>query len=170
MLRRVIIEIAQQEIALLLRESRMKSTVERVAAPIATLLALVLAGLAAVPAAASSTMSEAEIEATFAGTTLDGTYFDGNYLTEAYHDDGTIRYWDAISADSGEWSVEKGQFCTYYESQSGACFTVQRDGDNCFTFFEKDASTGAIDPKKWTSRGWIRGHDNTCPDAPEPKL
>ncbi len=110
-------------------------------------------------------MSEADIEATLGGATLDGTYFDGSYFTEAYHDDGTIRYWDAVSADSGEWSVQDGQFCTFYEGQEGACFTVERDGTNCFTFFEKDPDTGAIDEKKWTSRGWIRGHDNTCPDV-----
>ena len=74
-------------------------------------------------------MSGPDIEATFGGVTLDGIYFNGTYFTEAYHDDGTIRYWDAVAADSGEWSVQDGQFCTFYEGQEGACFTVERDGD-----------------------------------------
>jgi hypothetical protein len=144
----------------------MKSTDKRVA----PLAALVLFALLAAPAAAGERMSQTEIEAALGGTALDGVYFDGTYFTETYHDDGTIRYWDAVAADSGEWSVEHDQFCTFYEGQEGACFTVERDGANCFTFYEKDADTGAIDPKKWTSRGWNRAHDNTCPDAPEAKL
>ncbi len=144
----------------------MKSTDKRVR----RLAAAVLIALVAGPATAGERMSGAEIEATLGGATFDGVYFDGNYFTEAYHEDGTIRYWDAVAADSGEWSVEDGQFCTFYEGQDGACFTVERDGTNCFTFFEKDPDTGVIDPKKWTSRGWIRGRDNTCPDAPEAGL
>ena len=152
----------------------MKSTDKRVAPalarPIGPVVAALLLAFVAAPAAAGERLSEPQIEATLGGATLDGIYFNGNYFTEAYHDDGTIRYWDAVSADSGEWSVEHGQFCTFYEGQEGACFTVERDGANCFTFFEKDPDTGAIDAKKWTSRGWIRGHDNTCPDAPAAKL
>jgi hypothetical protein len=152
----------------------MKSTDKRVAPPparsIGPVVAALLLAFVAAPAAAGERLNASQIEATFAGATLDGTYFNGAYFTEAYHDDGTIRYWDAISADSGEWSVQDGQFCTFYEGQEGACFTVERDGTNCFTFFEKDPGTGAIDPKKWTSRGWIRGHDNTCPDVPEVRL
>ncbi len=148
----------------------MKSTDKRVTLAIAGLAAGLLFALAATPAAAGDRMSEAEIEATLGGATLDGIYFDGNYFTETYHEDGTIRYWDAVSADSGEWSVQDGQFCTFYQGQAGACFTVERDGANCFTFFEKNPDTGAIDPHKWTSRGWIRGHDNTCTDTPEVRL
>jgi hypothetical protein len=144
----------------------MKSTDKRV---VRLALALILACLA-VPTVASERMNAADIEATFAGTILDGIYADGTYFTEAYHDDGTIRYWDAVAADAGEWSVQDGQFCTFYEGNEGACFAVERDGDNCFTFYEKDAKTGAVDPKKWTSRGWLRGHDNTCPDVPAAKL
>ena len=30
--------------------------------------------------------------------------------------------------------------------------------------------TGEIDEGKWTSRGWNRAHNNTCPEAPEAKL
>ena len=142
----------------------MKSTDKR-----AALLAAILI-FAALPAAAGERMTADAIQNTLSGITLDGIYFSGDYFTETYHEDGTIRYWDAVSADSGEWSVQDGQFCTFYESQDGACFTVERDGTNCFTFFEKDPKTGTIDPAKWTSRGWIRGHDNTCPDTPEAKL
>lgn len=148
----------------------MESTDKRVAASIALIAAALFLALAPASAAAGSRMSEAEIKAAFDGTTLDGVYFNHIYFTEAYHDDGTIRYWDAVSADSGEWSVQDGQFCTFYEGQEGACFTVERDGANCFTFYEKAADNGTIDPEKWTSRGWIRGRDNTCPDAPQAAL
>ena len=48
----------------------------------------------------------------------------------------SIRYHDVNGADSGEWSVKDDTFCTFYEGQEGACFFVERDGANCFTFFE----------------------------------
>jgi hypothetical protein len=143
----------------------MKSTDKRVA----RLAAAALVALVAAPAAAGR-MTGADIETCLGGITLDGIYYDGNYFTETYREDGTIRYWDAVAADSGEWSIQDGQFCTFYEGQEGACFIVERDGSNCFTFFEKDPDTVAIDPKRWTSRGWIRGKDNTCPDAPKAEL
>ncbi len=156
----------------------MKSTDKRVSPPIAPppagpfarLVAVVFLAVLAAPAAAGERMSEAEITATLDGVTLDGVYFNGSYFTETYHDDNTIRYWDAVAADSGEWSVQDGQFCTFYRGQEGACFIVERDGTNCFTFFEKNPDTGAIDPAQWTSRGWIRGRDNTCPDVPKARL
>ena len=166
MARRVIIRIARRETAPVLRERPMKSTDMRVS----RLAAALLVALVAAPAAAGSRMSGAEIEAALAGVTLDGIYFGGDYFTEAYHDDGTIRYWDAVAADSGEWSVQDDQFCTFYHGQEGACFAVERDGANCFTFFEKDPDTGDTDPEKWTSRGWIRGRDNTCPGTPAAEL
>lgn len=165
MVKRVIIEIARRELALFSPESPVKSTDKRLIAAALALLAII----AAAPAAGSP-MTAGEIERTFSGVTLDGVYLDGNYFTETYHEDGTIRYWDAVSADSGEWAVQADQFCTFYEGQEGACFTVERDGANCFTFYEKDAKTGMIDPKKWTSRGWNRAHNNTCPEAPAAKL
>ena len=140
----------------------MKSTNRRLALPVVALLVVW-----AWPALAGQTMTEAEITAAFTGMTLDGTYLDGTYFTETYHDDGTIRYWDAVGADSGEWEVKDGQFCTFYDSQQGACFTVERDGANCFTFYERDTKTGEIDHDAWTSRGWNRAHDATCPTAPE---
>ena len=135
--------------------------------PIALIAAIVILGLAAQPAAAGERMSEAEIAAALTGITLDGIYFNGSYFTETYRDDGTVRYWDAVAADSGEWSIRDGEFCTFYESQQGACFVVERDGTNCFTFIEPDPDTGKIDPQKWTSRGWNRKHPPTCAVAPE---
>ena len=57
-----------------------------------------LVALAAAPATAGPRMSGAEIEAALAGVTLDGIYFGGDYFSEAYHDDGTIRYWEKARA------------------------------------------------------------------------
>ena len=166
MVKRVIIEIARRELAFFSRERPAKSTDKRLMA--AALAALV--AMAATSAGAGTPMTSDEIETSLSGVTLDGIYLDGNYFTETYHEDGTIRYWDAVSADSGEWAIQADQFCTFYEDQEGACFTVERDGANCFTFYEKDAKSGMIDPNRWTSRGWNRAHDNTCPEAPAAKL
>ena len=103
-----------------------------------------LAFLGAGPAAASQRMSADDIATALGGIVLDGIYADGTYFTEAYHDDHSIRYWDANGAASGEWSIEKGLFCTFYENLEGACFAVERDGANCFTFFEMDPDNPAL--------------------------
>jgi hypothetical protein len=106
--------------------------------------------------------------ATFRGMTLDGIYADGTFFSETYGEDGSIRYHDVDRSDSGEWSVRGETFCTFYESTEGACFLVERDGANCFTFFDAMDKDGRPVPEdKWTSRGWDRAHPSTCPKPPE---
>ena len=120
---------------------------------------------AASVSAAGERITGGDITRAFKGVTLDGIYFDGTYFTEVYHDDGTIRYWDADGADNGGWSVREGRFCTFYAGQQGACFFVVRDGDNCFTFYETEDFES-----DWTSRGWNRAMEPTCPTPPEVAL
>lgn len=129
----------------------------------------ILAGLALpAPAIAGERMFGFEMEKAFSGQTLDGIYEDGSFFSETYFEDGSIRYHDVQGADSGQWSVEDDTFCTFYESSSGACFFVERNGDNCFTFFEAvEGDGGRLEPgKTWTSRGWRRGEDSTCDTPP----
>jgi hypothetical protein len=123
---------------------------------------------ATLPAAAGERMRAADIAKTFEGMTLDGIYENGAFFTETYNDDGSIRYHDSNGADSGKWSVENDQFCTFYSGQQGACFFVQRDGANCFSFFEESqAKDHKGEPADhWTSRGWSRDAASTCPEAP----
>ena len=86
---------------------------------------------------------------------------------DLFKDDGSIRYHDVNGSDSGEWSVKDDTFCTFYESQQGACFFVERDGKNCFTFFEaRGDQNGPPPPSTWTSRGWNRESKSTCPTPP----
>jgi hypothetical protein len=136
--------------------------------PILALAAAVLAGSPA--AMAAERMNAADIETALDGITLDGIYANGTYFTETYHDDHSIRYWDANGADSGEWSIENGLFCTFYDSLQGACFAVERDGDNCFSFFEVDSNDPSGARADWNSRGWDRTKRSTCPAAPEVSL
>ncbi|MCX5494542.1 hypothetical protein OSH11_07505 [Kaistia dalseonensis] len=149
---------------------------------------LFIALMAAPAAMAGERMPESEIARTFSGITLDGIYSTGAFFTESYNEDRSIRYHDVDGADSGEWSVQDGKFCTFYESQQGSCFFVERDGTNCFTFYEPEEPTDAEPPadgapttapapkaeagprKEWTSRGWDRSHPPTCPKAPEVEL
>ncbi len=130
--------------------------------------ALVVAGIG--PAIAGERMSGDDLTTALPGITLDGVYPDGTYFTETYHDDRTIRYWDANGADSGQWSIRNGLFCTFYESQEGACFLVERDGDNCFTFFEMQPDEPTVPREQWTSRGWNRAKPATCPTPPQPSI
>ncbi|WP_421726013.1 hypothetical protein [Bauldia sp.] len=113
-----------------------------------------------------------EIRMAFDGITLDGIYYDGLFFTETYFEDGSIRYHDTEGSDSGEWIVEDDTFCTFYESLNGACFFVEREGDNCFTFFEAIADAdGRLRPaEEWTSRGWDRAKDSTCITAPTAEI
>ena len=71
-------------------------------------------------------------------------------------------------ADSGQWSVEGDTFCTFYEGSQGACFFVERDGGNCFTFYEAvESEGGSLRPSTtWTSRAWNRESDSTCVSPP----
>lgn len=113
-----------------------------------------------------------EIRAAFEGITLDGIYNDGQFFSETYFDDGSIRYHDVEGADSGNWAVEDDKFCTFYENLLGACFFVYRDGSNCYTFYEEvEEGENAGQPSPdWTSRGWDRAADSTCPTAPAAEI
>ncbi|WEK50706.1 MAG: hypothetical protein P0Y66_00945 [Candidatus Kaistia colombiensis] len=121
--------------------------------------------MAAQPAVASQRVPTSEIETIFSGVTLDGIYNNGAFFSETYNADGSIRYHDMDGSDSGRWSVRDGKFCTFYDSQQGACFFVERDGGNCFTFFAPEETGGPA--QDWTSRGWDRRKPSTCPTAPE---
>jgi hypothetical protein len=132
------------------------------------LTAVAFVALGALPVAASERMIAADIQKTFSGMTLDGVYNDNSYFSETYNDDGTIRYHDTEQSDSGQWTVKGNTFCTFYQLQEGACFFVERDGDNCFTFFEaiKGDNGQMSEAKDWTSRGWDRKSPDTCPSKP----
>jgi hypothetical protein len=125
--------------------------------------------LLALPAqAAAERMFGFEMEKAFAGYTFDGIYDDGSFFSETYFEDGSIRYHDVDGADSGQWSVEGDTFCTFYEGSEGACFFVEREGANCYTFYEavegEGGSLSASDT--WTSRAWNRESDSTCQTPP----
>ena len=49
---------------------------------------------------------------------------------------------------------------------------VERDGENCFTFFEAvEDDKGMLHPAaEWTSRGWNRDEESTCPTPPEAEI
>jgi hypothetical protein len=138
----------------------MKSTAERSARVAIAAALILLAGAAD----AGQRMLGFEMRQAFRGITLDGVYGDGTFFTETYVADGTIEYRDAEGADTGKWSISGETFCTFYERRAGACFFVQRDGANCFSFYEATDTGGAT--KVWTSRGWNRASHATCPEAP----
>jgi hypothetical protein len=118
-------------------------------------------------ALAAQRMGAADIAKTFSGVTLDGIYHDGAYFNETYDEDGSVRYHDIKGADSGRWSVRGDRFCTFYRNQQGACFFVERDGSNCYTFYEAVEGDAEKPQDDWTSRGWDRESAATCPTAPE---
>ena len=162
--KRAVIGSPDRKAALLLREYGMVSTAMRLFPVVIALLVAV----SAAGAAAGEPMSGEDMRLTFRGMVLDGIYDDGTFFSETYFEDGSIRYHDSNGADSGEWSVSGETFCTFYEDQSGACFFVERDGQNCFTFYEAvEEGQGRMAPQReWTSRGWSRESPSTCPSPP----
>lgn len=139
---------------------------------LAGMASAILAAMAPSAAQAGERVPESEIARSLSGVTLDGIYNNGAFFSETYNEDGSVRYHDVNGSDSGQWTVQAGKFCTFYERQQGACFFVERDGTNCFTFFVPDEAGGenAGPAKEWTSRGWNRGKPPTCPTAPEIQL
>ena len=123
-------------------------------------------------AAAGDRLAGFEIRSAFHGITLDGIYRDGTFFSETYNEGGTIRYHDGRGADVGRWEVVGDTFCTFYESQPGACFYVSRDGNNCFTFYQvvEGKNPGEMPSNDWSARGWNRDHPATCPKAPEVEI
>ena len=139
---------------------------------IALFFLALIATLAPVEAGGGKRLFGSEIRLALSGVTLDGVYSDSLFFSETYFEDGMIRYHDVNGADSGEWTIEDDTFCTFYESLNGACFFVERHGANCFSFFEAlEDDTGRIRPAAdWTSRGWNRDEDPTCPTPPEAEI
>ena len=84
-------------------------------------------------------LSESELERTFSGQTLVGSYVDGINFRDAYAADGNVAYQDERVSWQGEWYVAAGLFCTFYnERQNGGCFRVRRLSQNCYAFFGTD--------------------------------
>jgi hypothetical protein len=139
----------------------MESTVN---GPAGVVLACYLALLAVPAGAAGEILDEKAIASSLSGVTLDGVYADGGFFSETYATGGDITYRDRNGKADGNWSINDGMFCTFYENQQGACFFVRRDGDNCFAFIEpKIGPNGTKLPRdQWTSRGWNRATPSSC--------
>jgi len=112
-------------------------------------------------------MSEADLDATFRGQSIDGHYDDGDTFQETYRADGSVSYRDTRRTSGGKWSVQAGTFCTIYDGDpAGGCYRVRRQSENCFEFFfvARTEAEARRDPRKpaWTARGWFSGKPSTC--------
>ena len=116
-------------------------------------------------------MSEEEIKAAFAGTTIDGHYRSGRTFTERYGADMRLEYRERGRLTAGHWSLQAGTFCTIYDvDPTGGCYRVARHGDNCYEFYfvartEEEANEQPRQPD-WNARGWRTGEKATCVDGP----
>ena len=129
--------------------------------------------LAALPVlAATNWMSDSDIRAAFAGTTIEGVYGSGEKFVESYLANGRIDYVEARRKLAGQWSVVNAQFCTIYDvSPTGGCFRVVRLGDNCFEFYfqsrdEQKAAEPDPGQPSWTAQGWRKDEKPTCKELP----
>jgi len=140
---------------------------------IAVALVFVASGGAGLKAVADDFwMADEDLQATFAGVTIDGHYADGRHFTERYGSDMALDYSEGPRQTTGHWSVASGTFCTIYEGDpSGGCFRVARVGANCFEFYfvarTEDQVRRRQDGKPgWSARGWVKGRSATCRDEP----
>ena len=122
---------------------------------------------------ASSWMTDADLNQTFRGITIDGTYANGLTFRERYGEDGSVDYRESDGRTlTGHWSVVAGAFCTIYTlSGTGGCFRVRRLSANCFTFYfqaRSEAEVARPEPGKpaWTARGWRIDQPATCNETP----
>jgi hypothetical protein len=109
-------------------------------------------------------METMELTATFPGMTMTGQYGDAMTFTETYNRDGSITYRDDSMSDKGHWFVRGKMFCTFYESSSGACFSVRKTGHNCYEYFteQEEDGTPTIQPGAWNSIGWDKSKPSSC--------
>lgn len=114
-------------------------------------------------------MDNIQLSATFSGMTMTGKYADDITFTETYHANGSITYQDDLSTDKGRWFVRGNLLCTFYEISNGACFSVQKSGDNCYEYFVEQTESGNLPPKPgaWISIGWDQSKPSTCDLAPK---
>jgi hypothetical protein len=110
-----------------------------------------------------------EISAAFKDQTISGRYQSGYEFTETYAGDGKSKYWDPRGPMTGTWSIVGDLFCTFYDGGSldGACFRVEKIGENCFDFFSaadstEEAKAPTREPR-YTARAAIDGKKSTCP-------
>ncbi|HMN38310.1 MAG TPA: hypothetical protein PKD49_11460 [Hyphomicrobium sp.] len=132
-----------------------------------------LPGIAPVELRAESTawLSDADIERSLKGHTLDGMYASGRRFTESYLETGSLAYAEDGMTLSGHWSVRAGMLCTIYDADpTGGCFRVAVMGANCFEFYfvsrSEEALPGPPGTKPgWTARGAVEGKAQACIDG-----
>ncbi len=126
---------------------------------------------ASIPGSANPVwMSNTELKATFGGRSIFGEYENGDMFHEAYAEDGSVSYRDAIRTSGGKWSVRAGTFCTIYDGDpSGGCYRVRQASENCFEFHFVARTTAEAEneprPPDWTARGWFPDKPRTCIDG-----
>lgn len=119
-------------------------------------------------------MTDAELRASFAGTTIDGQYVDGRTFREGYESGGALEYTEPAAKRrlTGYWSIVRGRFCTIYDGvASGGCFRVRQVSANCFEFFfetrtEEEARQSTLRKPTWTARAWRIDLVSTCEERP----
>lgn len=119
-------------------------------------------------------MTDAELRASFAGTTIDGQYVDGRSFRERYETGGALVYDEQAGKRrmTGYWNIVSGRFCTIYDGvASGGCFRVRQVSGNCFEFFfetrtEEEARRSTLRKPTWTARAWRIDLVSTCEERP----
>ena len=116
-------------------------------------------------------LSDAEIETSLKGRTLDGMYASGRRFTESYLESGSLTYTEDGVTLTGHWSVRSGTLCTIYDADpTGGCFRVAAMGANCFEFYfvarSEEAAPGPPGSKPdWTARGAVEGKAEACTEG-----
>lgn len=116
----------------------------RLSAAAICLAAATAPGKAVEPQHGSVEMDGIAISSALPGMTMTGNYGNGIRFTETYHPDGTVTYSDDNASDRGRWFVRGRLFCTFYDKEDGACFSVRKSGTNCYEYFTQEEEDGSI--------------------------
>ena len=111
-------------------------------------LALALTFATAMPAAAETLATGAEIKAAVSGNTVQGAMTGSDTYTEFYAEDGTIKGKDY----AGKWTIDGDKMCFTYDTPDAECWGASIKGD-MITWMKdgKDDGTGTI----------LKGNPNT---------
>jgi len=136
-------------------------------------LGLLLLNTAVFAQSDSFWMTETELNAAFAGQSIEGHYDDGRTFSEVYNLDHSLEYIEGERKKSGKWSIVDGTFCTIYnKSLAGGCFRVLRSGTNCYEFYFLARTEETVRDMKrkgkisWTARAWHKDVVSTCQERP----
>jgi hypothetical protein len=106
-------------------------------------------------------LNEKDLRYVFAGREVAGAYANGAAFKEVYRTSGKVTYEDPETKLEGSWSITGTSICTRYDKQSGGCFRITLESENCFAYWLL-TDVGTVADTTWIARSWRTKYPSTC--------